>query len=483
MRSLIVSIYLLVSASCFAQNHELPVQAKVETQTPQSQEQVNLSYAKLVKKVAPAVVNIYASQEIQDRSVSPLLDDPFFSQFFGEDFLSQGSPTRVEKALGSGVLVRQDGIVITNFHVIKNADQIKVVLEDGREFDAEIVAKESRTDLAALKLKEAPENLPHLQLIDVDELEVGDLVLAIGNPFGLGQTVTSGIISALARTQLGVSDFRSFIQTDAAINPGNSGGALVTIDGHLAGINTAILSRSGGSIGIGFAIPANLVIPLIESVNYGGKILRPWIGAVTQDIDAHLAQGYGLDRPRGAIVTGVYPESPAAKAGIEVGDLIYKFDDKEIINSSTYKFREASRTLTHVAHLTLIKKNGEKIEKEVKMEAPPEAGDKRQITLRGRHPLVGATVTNLSPALAIQLGIDFLESGVLIIRVEPDSIAKRLGLAPGDIIKQVNEQPVGNIDGLAQRLTRARPVLFKSERISWKIEIKRDNRTYNIILQ
>ena len=268
-----------------------------EPAVPSSREQITLSFAPLVKQVEPAVVNIYTRAVVQQRT-SPLFNDPFFRQFFG-DALGQPSQ-RTQNSLGSGVIVRSDGLVVTNVHVIEGAQEIKVVLSDGREFSATLVTSDDQSDLALLKVDPEGAALPVLPLGDSDALEVGDLVLAIGNPFGVGQTVTSGIVSALARTRVGISDYGFFIQTDAAINPGNSGGALVTMDGKLAGINTAIVSRSGGSVGIGFAIPANMVKSVIDAAGNGGRIVRPWIGATGQPVTAELAQGFGLAKPGGA---------------------------------------------------------------------------------------------------------------------------------------------------------------------------------------
>lgn len=460
-----------------------PQEPVIQFQQPSPKSTTSI-YAKVVKEVGPAVVNIFAHRIVRQQNFSPLLEDPFFRHFFGDDFfMGESPPTRIQRSLGSGVIVRPDGVIISNYHVIKNAEEIKIVLSDGRELHADVVAQEPRTDLVALKIKNPPENLPFLPLKDVDELEVGDEVLAIGNPFGLGQTVTRGIISALARTQLGVSDFRSFIQTDAAINPGNSGGALVTMDGKLAGINTAILSKTGGSIGIGFAIPSNLVIPLIESLEYGGKIIRPWIGAAVQNVTQDRAEQYGLDYPTGVIITGIYPDSPAAQAGLEVGDLILNFDGKEIKNRSAFIFRVASRPVTHKARLEILKRGRERLEKEVQLAAPPEAADKGSVKLRGRHPLEGANVANLSPALATNLGVDFMEKGVIILSVDQGSVARRVGLLPGDIIQSINGQVVENIDGLARRVLRARSDWQSGSRVGWKIEIKRGGKSYTLVLQ
>ncbi len=441
---------------------------------PESKQQLEFSYAPVVKKVAPAVVNIYATRVVRSQHISPLRNDPIYRHFFGEDFFMGGSPTRIQRSLGSGVIVSPNGIVITNNHVIRNAEAIKVVLLDKREFEAEVVAIDKRTDLAALRIKDSSGELPYLKLRDADGLEVGDVVLAIGNPFGLGQTVTSGIVSALARTQVGVSDFRSFIQTDAAINPGNSGGALVTLDGRLVGINSAILSKSGGSIGIGFATPSNLVVPVIESVNRGGKIIRPWFGAAVQNLTAELASGMDRERIAGVLVTGIYPGGPADRAGLKVGDLIVEVDDQEVADSSGFQFRIATRKIGRRTIFKIVRA-GQESNIHATLEAPPKEDAKGPVILRGRHPLAGVTVANLSPARATELGIDFMERGVIVLKITRGTIANRIGLLPGDIIKSLNDAEVKSINDLARRLIRVRE--------GWKLIIKRGSEVYTIKLR
>ena len=280
---------------------------------PTSPAELMLSYAPIVQRVQPAVVNVYAAKMVREHN--PLLDDPIFRQFFG---VPGQQPEQMQRSLGSGVMVDPSGLVVTNVHVIEGADEVKVSLSDKREFEAEIVLKDPRSDLAVLRLKGAHEKFPTLDFANSDELQVGDVVLAIGNPFGVGQTVTHGIISALARTQVGITDYQFFIQTDAAINPGNSGGALVDMAGKLAGINTAIFSRSGGSQGIGFAIPANMVRVVVSSAKSGGKaVKRPWLGAKLQAVTPEIAESLGLRLPTGALVASVVSNSPAARAGLE----------------------------------------------------------------------------------------------------------------------------------------------------------------------
>ena len=280
---------------------------------PTSPSEVRLSYAPIVQKAAPAVVNVYAARTVQNRN--PLLDDPFFRRFFGVP--GGGGPSeQQQRSLGSGVLVDAAGLVVTNNHVIDGADQVKVSLADKREFEAEIVLKDSRSDLAVLRIKGSGEKFPALEFADSDALQVGDLVLAMGNPFGVGQTVTHGIVSAVARTQVGITDYQFFIQTDAAINPGNSGGALVDMNGRLVGINTAIFSRSGGSIGIGFAIPANMVRVVVASAQTGGStVRRPWLGARLQAVTPEIAESLNLRRPSGALVAMVDGEQSRGTRG------------------------------------------------------------------------------------------------------------------------------------------------------------------------
>src|SRR5215831_19056400 len=309
-------VSVLVAAPSLAQDRRVPSSAA----------ELRLSYAPIVQRVQPAVVNVYAAKMVQNRN--PLLDDPIFRRFFG---VPGQQPEQMQRSLGSGVIVDPSGLVVTNVHVIEGADQVKVSLSDKREFEAEILLKDSRTDLAVLRLKDTKEKFPTLDFTNSDELMVGDIVLAIGNPFGVGQTVTHGIISALARTQVGVTDYQFFIQTDAPINPGNSGGALVDMTGRLAGINTAIYSRSGGSQGIGFAIPANMVRVVVASAKSGSTaVQRPWLGAKLQSVTPEIAESLGVKRPSGALVANVIEKSPAARAGLKAGDLIVSIDGQNV---------------------------------------------------------------------------------------------------------------------------------------------------------
>jgi Do/DeqQ family serine protease len=430
--------------------------AAAQTRAPASREAIHLSFAPVVKKAAPAVVNVFSRRVV--RSVggpAALFNDPFFRRFFGDQIPFGVPRQRVEQSLGSGVILDASGLIVTNQHVIKDAQEITVVLADRREFEARVALSDERADLAALRIDTHGERLPVLEIGDSDQLEVGDLVLAIGNPFGVGQTVTSGIVSGLART-IGVSDFRSFIQTDAAINPGNSGGALVDLDGRLVGINTAIFSQSGGSIGIGFAIPTSLVRNLLDGVAHGGKIVRPWLGASSQTVTPEIAQTLGLSTPQGVLVKEVAPGSPAAQAGLRGGDVILAVEGHEIEDPEALNFRVATLPLEHPARLTLWRA-GDRRDISFTPTALPERPPRQLTLLSGRHPLGGATVGNLNPAFAAELGLDGTARGVIVTELEGDGVAARLGIEPGDIVVSLNKRPIDSVAQLQQLLAATQP--------------------------
>src|ERR1700676_4533283 len=320
-----------------------------ERRVPSSLNEIRLSYAPVVQRAAPTVVNVYAAKTVAAQN--PFGDDPIFRRFFGAP-----GGDKVQRPLGSGVLVDAGGLVVTNNHVIEGADQLKVSLSDKREFEAEMVLKDARSDLAMLRLKTQGERFPAIEFSDSDALQVGDVVLAIGNPFAVGQTVTHGIVSAVARTQVGISDYQFFIQTDAAINPGNSGGALVDSSGRLVGINTAIFSRSGGSQGIGFASPANMVKVVVASAKGGGSaVKRPWLGAHLQAVTPEIAESMGLKRPTGALVASLSGGSPAARGGLKIGDLITAIDGQEVEDPNAFDYRFATKSLGGSAKVGLVR--------------------------------------------------------------------------------------------------------------------------------
>ncbi|WP_197532014.1 DegQ family serine endoprotease [Paramagnetospirillum magneticum] len=445
--------------------------AQAQTQVvPGSREQVKLTFAPVARQVAPAVVNIYTKRVVR-AAASPLFADPFFRRFFGD--VPGMSQERVQRSLGSGVLIAADGTVVTNHHVIKDADEVTVVLSDRREFEARIVGSDDRTDLAVLKIDGGRESFPTLTLGDSDAIEVGDVVMAVGNPFGVGQTVTQGIVSALARTNVGVSDVQSFIQTDAAINPGNSGGALVDLQGRLIGINTAIYSKDGGSNGIGFAIPTALVRQVAASIAKGGKVVRPWLGASGQAVTADLAQALKLPRPIGVLVNHIHGESPAARGGLADGDIIVAVEGREVDDPEGMRFRLATLPIGADARLTVLR-NGAERTITVRLVAPPETPPRDKTDIAGRNPFSGATLVNLNPALAEEIGINSGLTGVMIFAIKRGSVANRLGLQPGDMLMKINERPVSSVAD-ARRL-------LEAEQPRWAITIKRNGEVMSLVL-
>lgn len=466
-RILLAALTGLLATASFAQTVD-PSPADLRL-VPQSEAQIKLSFAPVAKQVAPAVVNVYASRKVVQRQrVSPFFEDPFFRRFFGQPGAGNSRPReRVESSLGSGVIISADGTVITNHHVIKGADAVRVALNDRREFDADIVLMDERTDLAVLKIREEGP-FEHVSFASSDSLEVGDIVLAIGNPFGVGQTVTQGIVSALARTQVGVTDFQFFIQTDAAINPGNSGGALVDMSGNLVGINTAIFSRSGGSNGIGFAIPAHMARFVAQAADQGGKVRRPWLGATVQMVNAEIAEALSLDRPQGVLVTAVFDGSPAHKAGLEVSDLVVEIEGKEVIDPNSFGYRFATKMIGETSEF-LIVRDGQEVSLSVPLVPAPETVPRDTREMREYSPFEGVTVMNLSPAVAEELGLDGgVFEGVVIASVDRRGAANQVGMRPGDIIRAVNERKVES--------TRMLEVITKTPPRVWILEIERNGK-------
>lgn len=440
-----------------------------DRRVPSSQAELQLSYAPIVQRVQPAVVNVYAAKVVQNRN--PFLDDPIFRRFFG---VPGQQPEQMQRSLGSGVMVDPSGLVVTNNHVIEGADQVKVSLADKREYEAEIVLKDSRTDLAVLRLKDAnKEKFATLDFANSDQLQVGDVVLAIGNPFGVGQTVTHGIISALARTQVGITDYQFFIQTDAAINPGNSGGALVDMTGRLAGINTAIFSRSGGSQGIGFAIPANMVRVVVASAKSGGKaVKRPWLGARLQAVTPEIAETLGLKLPTGALVANVAPNSPAAKAGLKLSDLIVGIDGQTIDDPNAFDYRFATRPLGGTAEIE-VQRGGKPVKLTVPLETAPDT-NRDEIVLTARSPFQGAKVANISPALADDLHLDAGAEGVVVTDLTDDGTAANVGFQKGDIILAVNNEKIARTSDLEKA--------SKTGSRIWRITLVRSGQQINVTL-
>ncbi len=430
-----------------------------EKTVPQTNLEMQLSFAPLVKQTANATVNVYAERMVEQRSV---FNDPFFEEFFG-----QRMPNRTQKqsSLGSGVIVGKDGIVVTNNHVIQGADDIKVALADGREYPCKVLLKDDRVDLAVLKI-EAKETFDMLPLGDSDAVEVGDLVLAIGNPFGVGQTVTSGIVSALARNQVKAGDFGFFIQTDASINPGNSGGGLINMKGELIGINTAIFSRGGGSNGVGFAIPANLVKVFVASAVGGSTNFdRPFVGATFDAVTSDVAEALGLTKARGALVSKVLPGSPAEKAGLKPGDVVTAVNGIEVEHPDALGYRLATVGIGGTAKLS-VSDGGKQEELTIALDRPPETTPRDERLIEGRNPFSGAVVANLSPRVADELRMPAGTEGVVVTEVNRGSPAARIGLQPRDIIVQLNGTDVASTEVLEE--------LVADDPSVWRVEIERD---------
>ena len=455
----VVSLALTVLTALLAGSGVVAAQTPV---VPENRAQVQLSFAPVAKKVAPAVVNVYATRRVQTQAMSPLFDDPLFRQFFGG---GGGAPrARMESSLGSGTIVDRSGLIVTNFHVIKDATEVKVALADKREFEADIVLKDERTDLAVIRIRDKGD-YPFAEIGDSDALQVGDLVLAIGNPFGVGQTVTQGIVSALARTQVGIADYRFFIQTDAAINPGNSGGALVDLHGRLVGVPTAIFSKSGGSIGIGFAVPASVVRFVVDQAKTGNRVQRPWLGATLENVTADVAESLGLGRPQGVLVAGLVTGGPAAQAGLRVGDLLLTIDGHEIEDPDSFGFRFGNRPLGGSVKVEMRRGKAPAVV-EIAAIPAPETVPRDLRVIEGSSPFAGATVVNLSPAVAEEMHLPFDLKGVAVADVADGSPAGRVGFQKGDLVLEINGTRIPD--------TRALLRATQAETFLWRLVIQRD---------
>ena len=439
-----------------------------DRRVPASPTELRMSYAPVVQKAAPSVVNVYAAKIVENRN--PFMDDPFFRRFFGGG--GGGMPReQVQRSLGSGVVVDGSGLVMTNNHVIEGASEVKIALADKREFEAEVLLKDARTDLAVLRVKDGRERFTAIDLGNSDELQVGDVVLAVGNPFGVGQTVTHGIVSALARTQVGITDYQFFIQTDAAINPGNSGGALVDLAGRLVGLNTAIFSRSGGSQGIGFAIPVNMVKVVIASAKSGGTtVRRPWLGAKLQNVTPDIAESLGLKRPVGALVATVTDKSPASRAGLKTGDLIVAVDGQTVDDQNAFDYRFATKPLGGSAQLGVVR-GGRETKLAIALETAPET-PREEVVIQARSPFMGVKIANISPALADEMRLEASAEGVVVIDVAQGSTAQGLGFQRGDVIAQVNDEKIARTRDL-DRVSKERQRL-------WRITIVRGGQSISV---
>ncbi len=414
------------------------------------------SFAPVIKKVAPGVVKVSTSTKIHNTAFSgpPGMED-LMRRFFGDE--SQGRAPRRnfgtprQQGVGSGVITTKDGYILTNNHVVDGADEVKVTLQDGREFTAKVIGRDPKSDVAVIKID--AKDLPAVPMADSDKVEIGDVVLAIGNPFGIGQTVTSGIVSATGRANMGL-DYEDFIQTDAAINPGNSGGALVDAEGRLIGINTAILSRSGGNQGIGFAIPSNLTRDVMQSLVKDGRVTRGFLGVMIQDVTPALAKEFKLKDGAGALVGDVTPNSPAEKAGLKSGDVVLEFNGKQVTDSRHLKL-EVARTSPGETVPVKFLRDGATKTLDIKLKEMPGAerlarGDTHSNDDTGT--LNGVTVADLDQRAREQFNLPGTINGVVITEVQPDSAAAEAGLKPGDVVQEINRKTVKTAEE-AVRLT------------------------------
>ena len=414
------------------------------------------SFAPIIKKVAPGVVKIETTLTVQDTGGQqmPGMNDPFWRRFFGLPFGPGAAPRQFrEHGLGSGVIVLKDGYILTNNHVVDNASEVKVSLQDGREFTAKVVGRDPKSDIAVVKI--AASDLPVVPMADSDKVEVGDIVLAIGNPFGVGQTVTQGIVSARNRGNMGIEEYEDFIQTDAAINPGNSGGALVDIEGRLIGVNTAILSRSGGNQGVGFAIPSDLARNVMVSLIKYGHVTRGYLGVIIQDVTPVLARQFKLKETRGALVGEVMPDGPAGKAGFKEGDVVLEYNGKTVPDGSQLRLTVAETKPGTVVPVKIWRDGSTRTLDVTVKELPGSeqlARNSGDNDSNDNGTLNGVTVADLDQQARREFDIPAGVKGAVVSEVEDGSASAEAGIKAGDVIQEINHQPVRSAED-AVRLT------------------------------
>jgi serine protease Do len=452
---LILGVFVgLVLSSHLDMTSQLPASSQISSKSIDILTQLSDAQSEVAAVANPSVVNISTTRLISSREETPfeLFDDPFFKRFFGDQFPQPNVPKEhKEQSLGSGVIVSEDGYIVTNNHVIEKAQEIKVLLSNKRDYKAKLIGADPKTDIAVIKID--GKGLTALPWGDSNKLKVGEIVFAIGNPFALNQTVTMGVISAVGRANVGIADYEDFIQTDAAINPGNSGGALVNVRGELIGINTAILSRTGGYQGIGFAVPSSMAKQVMESLLKYKKVVRGWLGVSIQEVTSDLAEEFGVKDLKGALVSGVMKGSPAEKAGIKQGDVILQYNGK-LIEDTGHLRNSVSQTPINTTVKVRLFRDRKELEVEVKIAELPkklaESSSREQEQNMGSEEessaLAGLVVRELSTDLARRFGYDENEKGVFVLKAEPGSRVFEAGIRQGDIILQINQKNIASLD-------------------------------------
>jgi len=451
---LLVGIFFgLLLASRLNIMSQLTAKSQVSSKSIDTLTQLSEALSEVAAVSTPSVVNISTTRVIKSQDEAPFdfFDDPFFRRFFGDQLPRQDVPKEhKEQSLGSGVIVSEDGYIVTNNHVIEKAQEIKVLLGDKRDFKAKLIGADPKTDIAVIKIE--ARGLPALPWGDANKLKVGELVFAIGNPFGLNQTVTMGVISAVGRANVGIADYEDFIQTDAAINPGNSGGALLNTRGELVGINTAILSRTGGYQGIGFAVPSSMARQVMDSLVKYKKVVRGWLGVSIQEVTSELAEEFGVKKLKGALVSRVMKGSPADKAGIRQGDVILQFNGKDVEDTGHLRNMVSQTPIASKVKIRLLRQKKE-LEVEVVVSELPKklaeaspSPDEESGNHEESSALAGLVVRELTPELAGHFGLDESEKGVVIVKTDPDSKAYEAGIRPGDIILQINQKNIPTLE-------------------------------------
>ncbi len=454
---LVIGVFVgLVLSSHIGVISPLPAKSQISSKSIDILTRLSEAQSEVAAVATPSVVNISTTRVIKSREEAPFdfFDDPFFRRFFGDQFPHPNVPKEhKEQSLGSGVLVSEDGYIVTNNHVIEKAQEIKVLLLNKKDYKAKLIGADPKTDIAVIKIE--AKGLAALPWGDSNKLKVGEVVFAIGNPFGLNQTVTMGVISAVGRANVGIADYEDFIQTDAAINPGNSGGALINVRGELIGINTAILSRTGGYQGIGFAVPSSMAKQVMDSLVKYKKVVRGWLGVSIQEVTSDLAEEFGVKDLKGALVSGVMKGSPAEKAGIRQGDVILQYNGK-VVEDTGHLRNMVSQTPINTTVKVKVLRQKKEIEAEVVIaELPKKMAEASSRNNSEEEPgendeestaLAGLAVRQLTPDAARRLGINEGEKGVVVVKIDPNSRVYEAGIRPGDVILQINQKNIGTMD-------------------------------------